>query len=319
MKLAVIDCGTNTFNLLVIQTEEKGGYRRIFQSRIPVKLGEGTVTGGFISDVPFRRGIDAMEIFSDRVNELRVDKILAFATSAIRDGENGQEFVRLVKERYGIIIDVIDGEREAGLIYLGIRSAVKMGKHVSLIMDIGGGSIEFILANENRIFWKHSFNIGAARLLEKFRPSDRITAEQINGMREYLTRELQTLFEAARQFKPTELIGSSGAFESFVEMMHGAFGSEGLSTGLTEYTLPLDSYFRIADVVIGSTLAERKKIKGLVPMRIDMIVICCVMVNFILGELKLTRMRISTYSLKEGAMVEYLEKQGLLYGKDIGG
>src|SRR5690606_17038734 len=105
-----------------------------------------------------------------------------------------------------------------------------------------------------------------------------------------------------------ELIGSSGAFESFLEIMHGEFGSAGLSSGTTEYDLPLDKYHEIAKLVIGSTLEERKKIKGLVPMRIDMIVICCLMVNFVLEKLKLPQMRISIYSLKEGAMVEYLSK-----------
>jgi exopolyphosphatase / guanosine-5'-triphosphate,3'-diphosphate pyrophosphatase len=314
MRLAVIDCGTNTFNLIVIQAEPDGSYRRVFQSRIPVKLGEGSVNNGFIADRPFRRGVDAMEIFSDRVNELRVDHILAFATSAIRDGENGLEFVNLVKDRYGILIEVIDGDREAELVYYGIRTAVKLGTEVSLIMDIGGGSIEFIFANKKEIFWKHSFNIGAARLLERFHPSDKIKPEEISALDTYLEQQLQSLFEAADKYKPVELVGSSGAFESFVEIMHGNFGSEGLGTGQTEYELPLENYFNIAEMVIGSTLEERKKIKGLVPMRIDMIVICCIMVSFVLRKLNINRMRISTYSLKEGAMVEYLGKRGMKNG-----
>jgi exopolyphosphatase / guanosine-5'-triphosphate,3'-diphosphate pyrophosphatase len=305
MRLAVIDCGTNTFNLLVVELEGSH-YSKVFHSRIPVKLGEGSVNEGFISDRPFRRGVEAIDSFSNRIAELGVNKVIALATSAIRDGENGMAFVRNVRDRYGIEIEVIDGDREAELIYLGIREAVKLQETVSLIMDIGGGSTEFLLADKDKITWKHSFNVGAARLLERFSPSNPITTDEVARLQDYLREQLQPLFEAAAQHRPGELVGSSGAFESFVEIMHGAFGSEGLTSRQTEYDLPLESYFKIAERVISSTVEERRRIRGLVPMRVDMIVICCLMVNFILKELGLTRMRISTYSLKEGAMVNYI-------------
>ncbi len=307
MKLAVIDCGTNTFNLIIVQVKSPDDFELIYNTRIPVKLGERTITNGYIDKEPYERGIQALRNFKTKINEEKVDKVLAFATSAIRDGRNGAEFTAEVKRDLQINIEVIDGEREAALVYNAVREAVKLGKEISLIMDIGGGSTEFILANAEKIFWKKSFTIGAARLLAKFQPGDPISKEEIHSINDHLQAELQPLFEAVEKFPPTELVGSSGAFESFVEMIHGELGGEPFSHDRTSFTINLELYAKICGKIVSSTLAERKQIKGLVPMRLDMIVICCLLVDFVLSNLRLKTMRMSVWSLKEGAMVEFVK------------
>jgi exopolyphosphatase / guanosine-5'-triphosphate,3'-diphosphate pyrophosphatase len=305
MNLAVIDCGTNTFNLIVVHLDGIR-YKRVFNTRIPVKLGEGFNEKGYIADKPFTRGLEAIAEFHEHLQKIKVDKVLAFATSAIRDGLNGKEFVDTVRDRFSIDINVIDGDREAELIYYAVREAVALGSETSLIMDIGGGSTEFILANNHGILWKQSFNIGAARLLQKFNPRDPITEPEITRINEYLEKQLVSLFIATEAYKPVELIGSSGAFESIIEMIHGMLDGEPFIGEKTEYHIDLKQHFRISQMVIGSTMAERKKFRGLVPMRYDMIVICCLMVDFILRSFNLDRMRVSTYSLKEGALIDHI-------------
>lgn len=306
MRLAVIDCGTNTFNLLIIEQEDAVKYTKLYQTRLSVKLGEHSINKGFIGELPFQRGIEAIGIYKTQCNEFEVDTILAFATSAIRDASNGKEFVKEIAKRFKISIQIIDGKREAGLIYRGVKEAVKLHEDPSLIMDIGGGSNEFIIANKHEIFWKGSFNIGAARILEKFRFSDPATEQEIEKVKSYLLLELNTLLCAVEEYKPIELIGSSGAYESFIEMIHGELHGEPLVTSKTEYLIDLKKYSEISEKVKRSSLNERKRMKGLVPMRIDMIVISCIMTDVILKNCKLNRLRVSTYSLKEGALAEYL-------------
>ena len=308
MKLAVIDCGTNTFNLIIVRVKERNSYEKIFHSRIPVKLGERTINGGFIDERPFRRGIDAVSNFYKKIKEEKVDKVLAFATSAIRDASNGPEFVKQVSERFNIGISVIDGNEEAELVYIAVSEAVELSDEVSLIMDIGGGSTEFILANRERIFWKCSFTIGAARLLALFNPGERINAREIKNIKDHLEKELHPLFDAVREYPPTELVGSSGAFESFVEMIHGEFGGEPLTEDRTSFEIDLAHYRGICNKVLASDLEERQNMKGLIPMRVDMIVICCLMVDFVLEKFRLQKMRMSVWSLKEGAMVDFVKK-----------
>jgi exopolyphosphatase / guanosine-5'-triphosphate,3'-diphosphate pyrophosphatase len=306
MKLAVIDCGTNTFNLIVIELREYKQYTKLFHTRIPVKLGEAAINEGFIAEAPFKRGIDAIIAFREEIKKFGEVRVLAVATSAIRDASNGEKFVKEINVLLNTNVQVIDGDREAELIYLGVKEAVKLHGNVSLIMDIGGGSTEFLLASNDKIFWKQSFKIGAARLLERFKHSDPITEKEEQEINDYLKEQLAPLFEAAKKFAPLELVGSSGAFESFIEMINGELNGEPFTGSKTEYGLNKDDYKRISQLVKSSTLEERKKIKGLVPMRFDMIVICCLMVDTVLDSLKLNKIRVSTYSLKEGALLDHI-------------
>ena len=302
MRIAVIDLGTNTFNLLIVEKTANGGYSKLKLSRIPVKLGEGSINKGFISQVPFNRGINALKQYAEIIRENKVDKVRALATSAIRSATNGKDFVNAAKNETGIEIEVIDGNREAELIYYGNRKAVKLNQEYSLIMDIGGGSTEFIIGNNEKIVWKESFLLGAARLLELIRPSDPITPQEIDKFNAYLQNELASLKKAIQENNVYELVGSSGAFDSIVDMLAGINDSENINEQKTEYLINLKDYHLLAEKVIRSSYAERLKIKGLIEMRVDMIVISCLFVNFILREFNINQMRVSTYSLKEGVI-----------------
>jgi exopolyphosphatase / guanosine-5'-triphosphate,3'-diphosphate pyrophosphatase len=308
MRLAVIDCGTNTFNLLIVDLANSKSYYKLLKTRVAVKLGEGGINSGFITPVAFQRAIDAMQTFNNLIKEYGVETTLAFATSAIRDASNGNEFVEKIKTQFNINITVIDGNREAEFIYFGVREAVKLTPAVSLIMDIGGGSTEFILANNQQLLWKESFRIGAARLLEKFSPSDPITENEITSVHRYLDEQLQPLLSTIKTFPPVELIGSSGAFDSIIEMIHGELDGEPLMDSKTEYEVNLHQYHHISTLIKKSNILQRKQIKGLVPMRFDMIVISCIMVDYILQNLHLKKQRISTYSLKEGVLIDFIQR-----------
>lgn len=310
MRLAVIDCGTNTFNLLIVEFNSQKKYSKVFNSRIPVKLGQGSINKGFIGDEPFKRGVDAMKILNHEISKYNVSKILAFATSAIRDADNGKQFVEEVKRQTNIDVEIINGDREAELIYLGNKEAVELKDTVSLIMDIGGGSNEFILANNKGLLWKQSFPIGAARMLEKFSPSDPITIKEIADIKEYMKLQLAPLMEAAKEFMPMELIGSSGAFDSVVEIIHGELNGEPIKETKTCYDINMNDYLHVSKLIKHSTLEERKNIKGLVAMRFDMIVISCLMIDVVIKAFNIPQMRVSTYSLKEGALIDHIIKSG---------
>lgn len=301
MKIAVIDLGTNTFNLLIVEKDNNGGYKKLSSNRIPVKLGEGTINKGFIAEVPFNRGITALKEYSKIIQEQKIEKVVALATSAIRTAENGMDFVAKAKQEAGIDVEVIDGNREAELIYFGNRKAVKMNGDLSLIMDIGGGSTEFIIADKDKIIWKQSFLLGAARLLELINPSNPITQDEIKKLYDYFDVQLLPLKQACEKNKPLELIGSSGAFDSVVDMMAGEYSTETLSDK-TEYEIDLKKYFPLSEKIIASTYEQRLKTKGLIEMRADMIVISCLFLNYVLKNYGLKKLRVSTYSLKEGVI-----------------
>ncbi|MBC7695301.1 MAG: phosphatase [Burkholderiales bacterium] len=302
MIFSVIDLGTNTFNLLIAERFPNGTFKKLFNTKISVKLGEGTINEGYISDIPFERGINALKYFQHYLHEYKVEHTYAFATSAIRSASNGVEFVEQALKTTGILITVIDGNEEADLIYHGNKMAIKMDDSVSLIMDIGGGSTEFIIANRSTIFWKQSFLLGAARLLEKFKLSDPILPHEIEQFNNYLRQELAPLFDASRTFESVELIGSSGAFDSVIDMIAGEFSTGDLKENQTEYSINLEHYFFISEMIKKTSIKDRYQIKGLIEMRVDMIVISILLIDFILRELGIKAIRVSTFSLKEGVI-----------------
>jgi exopolyphosphatase/guanosine-5'-triphosphate,3'-diphosphate pyrophosphatase len=307
MRIAVIDLGTNTFNLLIADIGAKG-HGKVVSDRIPVKLGEGTINSGYISPGPFQRGINALAHYKELIDLHKVDIVRAFATSAIRSASNGTEFVQLAKERFGFSVEVIDGDREAELIYRGVTLAVDLHEAPSLIMDIGGGSTEFIICNKHEVLWKKSYNLGAARLLEKFKPEDPIKEATKTALHAYFFESLLDLTVAVEKYRPTELVGSSGAFDSVVDMIAAEFHKSGLSEDYTEYRVSLDDYRAISAKTIASTLEERMHTKGLIPIRVDMIVLSFLFVDFILNTYKLRVFKVSTYSLKEGVIAEAFAK-----------
>jgi len=306
MRIAIIDLGTNTFNILLVQVSDDKTCKPIYQTKMPVKLGEGGINSGFIAEIPFQRGIDALIKYNQIISDYKIDKVLAFATSAIRSASNGNDFVKVAKEKAGIEISVISGDREAELIYYGVRSAVSMTNETSLIIDIGGGSTEFIIGNKEKIFWKQSFLLGAARLLEMFNPSDPIKEDEIEVVKGYLRKELKPLFDAVNKYPIQELIGSSGSFDSLAEMIAHRFYTPDILDNKTEYEFKLNDCIAIYDLILKSTKAERLAMKGLVQMRVDMMVISSILVHFVVAEFEIQKMRLSTYSLKEGVLYEFL-------------
>jgi len=309
MRIAIIDLGTNTFNLLVAELQEDTTFKTLYKNKIASKLGEGGINIGVILPIPFQRGLDALKSHLKVINEYKAEKIFAYATSAIRSASNGEEFIRMAAQETGIHVEIISGDREAELIYYGVRSAVEMDNRLSLIMDIGGGSTEFIIANEQEIFWEHSFQLGAARLLERFHESDPISHQERMALTDYLVEQLSPLFTALEKYPVIELIGSSGSFDSLAEMIAHKYHAMDVLHEKTEYTFNLKDTESLYIEVMESTRAERMKMKGLIEMRVDMIVVSALFIHLIMTRLKIPQMRLSTYSLKEGVLWELMHRE----------
>ncbi len=303
-KIAIVDLGTNTFNLLVAEISSNHSYNIIFNTKIAVKLGEGGINSGIIAPAPFQRGIDAMKTHRETLKKYNPDKIFAFATSAVRSAKNGNEFVEEIKKQTGIEVSIVSGEKEAELIYEGVRQALDIGTEKALVMDIGGGSTEFIICNNSHIFWKHSFDLGVSRMYEFFKHSEPITQQEIQNVENYLAEKLQPLFHAVKQHPLDTLIGSSGSFDTFAEMIFCRFHKNETMDNRTSYEFQLEDFYKIHNLITRSNIDERYKMEGLVEMRVDMIVLASLFTNFILRELNLNKMLLSTYALKEGVLSE---------------
>lgn len=305
MRIAVIDMGTNTFHLLIVDVlNDKWGI--IYREKAAVKIGQGGINDGRITPEAEERAIDTLNKFKDIIDEHSVTKVFATATSAIRNAQNGNSIVSRIKKETGIKVNVISGLQEAEHIYFGVRKAISIGEEASLIMDIGGGSIEFIIGNEEAIFWKQSFEVGGQRLVEKFHRHDPMLEIEIDELNNYLSVELKELFEAVEKFKPTTLIGSSGTFDTLSEM-HQLEAGITQNQDLKEHPLTLTAFNKILNEIRNKNKEERLIIPGMIPLRVEMIVVACLLIDLIIKKVEIRNIRVSAYALKEGVLLSTIQ------------
>lgn len=306
MRVAVIDMGTNTFHLLIVDLVGDQ-FKVVYREKIAVRLGKDGISKGRITPDAWGRALDTLSTFSTVIEEFQATQTFATATSAIRNAKNGKDLVADIKEKIGIEVRIISGEQEAEYIFYGVQKAMSIGEDASLIMDIGGGSIEFILASGEEILWLRSFEIGGQRLLDKFHHNDPITHQEISDLETYIFNQLQPLFDAIEQHRPTTLIGSSGTFDTLSEIHCHREGIE-LNGELTEFPLTVSSFEKIFQELISKTREERLAIKGMIPLRVDMIVVASVLVKFIIDTCNLRQLRVSAYALKEGVLLRTIDQ-----------
>ncbi|MEM6814190.1 MAG: exopolyphosphatase [Bacteroidota bacterium] len=306
MRIAVIDLGTNTFHLVIAEVE-KDSHTILYRDRKPVKIGEKGINKGEITPQAWERALHTILEFKEIIVKHDISEIFATATSAIRSANNGEALAKEIYRLTGIEIEIISGLREAELIHLGAKEALDFGTEKSLIMDIGGGSIEFIIADSRKAYWMQSFEVGCQRLIERFHKNDPITSEEMDDLHEFFKNELTPLFEVCKEHQPTTLIGCSGAFDTLSDI-HCVLEEKTIDENETELPLDIPAFNGIYPELIKKNRKERLSIPGMIEMRVDMIVVACVLIDFIICKLSLSDIRVSAYALKEGILFNVLRK-----------
>ncbi len=305
-RIAIIDLGTNTFHLLIAEAAGNA-YKIIFRDRLAVKIGMGGINDGFITEPALHRALVAMQSFKNVMDEHHVSTSYAFGTSAFRNAHNGKEIAAKIKSVTGIEINIIPGDLEAEYIYLGVKAALGLGTEKNLIVDIGGGSVEFIIGNHDEVFWKESFEIGAQRLLEKFQKHDPILPEEINALYNYFNEKLPSLLAAITKYNPRVLVGSSGTFDTLSDIFCITHDIH-KTVEEVETPLSIEGFYEIFHDLLKKNRAQRMAIPGMIEMRVDMIVVACCLVKFLLEKHPFNRIRVSTYSLKEGVLAHFSDQ-----------
>lgn len=306
-KIAVIDLGTNTFHILIAHTN-LDSVEVLYREKVAVKIGEGGINAQIIVEEAQARAITALRHFKKVADEFGVQEIHATATSAIRNASNRAEITENIYQETGIRVRVISGEEEAELIYEGVKKALRLHKEKSLIMDIGGGSVEFIIADDCKSYYRQSFEIGAQRLLERFHHHDPLLPEEVQKLDNYLKDSLKPLKAAIALHSPTTLVGSSGSFETLSDIYCQAKRIERPS-GATEYPLTIKSFYDIFDDLLLKNREERMRIPGMISLRVDMIVVACCLIRHALTEYNIDKIRVSAYALKEGLLNHVIQAQ----------
>ncbi len=295
-RLAVIDLGTNTFHLLIVEASEDS-WNELYRERIFVNLAEEGI--GVICDAARTRGLEALRYFSSIIQDYTIRDIRAVGTAALRTAKNSDQFARDVQRELGIRIQVIDGQKEAEYINAGVMKAIPPSSGDYLIMDIGGGSVEFIISSNREPTYSVSYPIGVAVLYDKFHKTEPISVDELSRIDQFLGHTMSNLASKISVFSTLGLIGASGTFEVIDSAFQNDLDKESFS--LIERADFMDMFYR----VIPMNYEERQKDKAIPLTRSRYIVVALKLIEHVLSRFRISDIRVSHYALKEGIVSEW--------------
>lgn len=221
IRLAAIDIGSNSIHMIVAQADADGAVTTLWRMKEPVGLGRISFPSKNLSAEAVNRAVAVLARFKQAAQQRSCEKVIAVATSAVREAENGGDLIQRVKRELGLYVKVVSAREEARLIYLAVRHALDLRDRPHLIVDIGGGSVEFVVGDQHKAHVLESRKLGAARMTAKFVRSDPISPDERKALHRQYERELAPLLEQVRRLKPARAIGTSGTLENLAAMCGG--------------------------------------------------------------------------------------------------
>jgi exopolyphosphatase / guanosine-5'-triphosphate,3'-diphosphate pyrophosphatase len=307
MKIASLDIGTNTCNLLIAE-HKNNSIDFLHKEKRAITLINKDYINNNISGDSILHLVNVLNDYKKTITFHDVETIVATATSGIRSAANRKFVVDTLESKTGIKVSVIEGDKEAELAWIGVRNAISLDENPVLVIDIGGGSIEFIIGNKNGIIWKKSYNIGVARLMSLNNFSDPLKLHDIETIKSILKFELEDLLLECRKNVVEILIGSSGSYETFANLVKFECADCIIADNSPANTIDICRFIQIYNKLVSFDFEQRKAMQGMEIIRVKMIPIAAVITKFLLEELKISKFIQSNFSIKEGSLFDYIEK-----------
>ncbi|EGO63967.1 exopolyphosphatase [Acetonema longum] len=304
-RLAIIDLGSNSARLIVMHIYHNGAYNLVYHQKEPVRLSEGMSKEGWLQPPAMERAIATLKIFAHMCRLFAADQILAVATAAVRTAENGRDFLTRVQEETGIQFEVISGETEALLGYIGVINTIDIKD--GLLFDLGGGSTELTLVRDRKPVQVISLPFGAVFLTERFKTEDRVTEAQLIQLRQFVLQHLDQIPWIRKLNLP--LVGVGGTARNIAKMDQKRKNYP--FNKLHNYRLGRLSFEDLWKTLLATTLNQRRKLPGLSAERADIIVAGSTIVKCLFDISQGTHLIISGCGVREGLFFQnYLPRQG---------
>ena len=314
-RIAAIDIGTNSFHLLVAAVDTKLRTFRIIQAeKATTRLGERDPETGELTAAAMQRGLETLRQFRDLAASHRVEQIVTAATSAVREAPNGRDFLQTILDDLGMEVDLVSGPEEARLIYLGVLSGMPFGDRPHLLLDIGGGSTELILADGRDARALTSTRVGAVRLQRDFVRDDPMPPQRRSFLQAFIQGSLEPAVDKVRRrIKPGEtpvLVATSGTAMAIGSL--AASEEERPPRKLHGYCVTRQSLNQVVDRLITMTPAQRRDLAPINDRRAEIIVPGALILQTTMKMLGVEEFVLSERALREGLIVDWMLRQGLL-------
>jgi exopolyphosphatase/guanosine-5'-triphosphate,3'-diphosphate pyrophosphatase len=304
MRIAALDVGSNSVHLIVAEVETGGRIQILDRAKEMVRLGDGALHTGVIPPEVFRRALDALKFLRRIADRHKVDGLVAVATSAVREAQNGGEFVRAARDEVGIDIRVIRGDEEARLIYLGARSSLDLGKRRVALFDLGGGSLEVILADAQELYFTASLKLGVIRLTDACPCSDPPTPRERAQIAERARTAMDPVIARVRAMGFDFVAFSSGTASALGDLLRQDRDRD--RNGTQRTSLPLKALTELERRLGGMRTIERARLPGLDARRADTIYAGAVVLRTALDLSGATEAVLCETALREGIVHDYV-------------
>ncbi|HUL75258.1 MAG TPA: Ppx/GppA phosphatase family protein [Vicinamibacterales bacterium] len=305
MRIAAIDIGTNSVHMIVCRIRPDLSFEVIDREKDMIRLGAGSLDGRALPASSLSAAMLTLAKYRRLAESHGVDEIIAAGTSAVREAENGADFIAAVHRDVGIRVRVISGTEEARLIHLAAAYAVGVGRRAAVVLDIGGGSTEITLGTASRVQMGRSFKLGVIRLAERFAKSDPLSGRDERRLERHVQRETRAYLRQVRRRGFQRVIGTSGTILSLGAL---ALGAKRPPSDVRNVRVSAKALGRLRKRLTAMRLDDRLKLSGLDPRRADLAAPGIVLLDTLLTGLGATELTLCDFALREGLVLDYVQK-----------
>lgn len=307
MRIAAIDIGTNSIHMVIADATPARGIEVVDRERDVVQVGSGSFASGRLRGDAIRRTVASLARFVQLARRHRVDKILCTTTAAVREAENGGEFLRAARAASGVSPRVIPAEEEGRFIYLAVKAALHMDGRPSLVVDIGGGSMQLVLGDGERLHRVASVPLGALRLTETQIEHDPPSAREIERLERHVRKQVRAAFRALGDPAVARVYGSSGAIHALAHAARGFERGEGVRQ-INGHVLHADALERTMRRLVRMPLDQRERLPEVDAKRAEILVPGGLVLAEVLDRAGAPHVILSDFGLREGLVLDWIER-----------
>jgi exopolyphosphatase/guanosine-5'-triphosphate,3'-diphosphate pyrophosphatase len=307
MRIAALDLGSNSFHLLVVDAHPDGTFLPLIREKDMLRLGDAVGREGRIPEALADRAVATVDRFRKLAVGAGTEEIHARATSALREAENGGEVVDRMATEAGVKVRVISGQEEARLIFEAVRAAVVIDPGPAICLDLGGGSLEVMVGDRNRLQLAASVQLGVARLAAELVTNDPLTADDVRRIEKRVTAVLAPLADDVAQLRPAMAVGSSGTFCDLARMVaHRRTGS--VPRSINQFSFTRDELLPLHEQLVALRASERAALPGLEAKRADIIPTGSILLLAAMELFGFDKMTVSEWALREGIVLDVIPR-----------
>jgi exopolyphosphatase/guanosine-5'-triphosphate,3'-diphosphate pyrophosphatase len=306
-KLAILDIGTNSIHMVLADVESDFSYKILDRFKDMTRLGDGAFKSRRLSETAMTRGLEVIRTLATLARNKGYERIEGVATSAVREARNGGEFIEEVARQTGLTVRVVTGEEEARLIYLGVRHSMDLAEEPTLVVDVGGGSVELIVGNRKEMIQGQSLKLGAIRLKDLYLKRDPPGKSGLREMEEAIDSQLKSALQPFKNWSFDRLVGTSGMVGNLAEVIHLSRTGRPLHQ-LNLATVTLKEIREVEKVLSHASFKDRLAIPGLDPKRADTLLPAATVLRSLMERVDQNRLTVSDKAIRDGLIYDFIER-----------